>query len=185
MTPTARRRKEEAAQRTKKREERMKKHLEDMQRIYKQNENDHDKSMKDATESNQDKGQEMSEKMSSGRCQCGYSNINECLNCRIEQNVPSSVNKPIDTTHTTEPDEHVKAEAPVDDNAKNKPDMSTQKIEDLPDHTFDVRGQVVQVPHLTQVYFLEQGANYPPHLATYEVRGCMVGVLHGTSVRFL
>lgn len=185
MTPTALRRKNEAAQRTKERKESMQQHLDEIQRIYGDKEPEDDKK---AMESEQDA------QNASGRCPCGYPNINDCLNCRIKQNVPSFTEQSTDTadtTNTTEETENVKTEFFTDkaENANNTPDKSTQQEEnldfDLPDHIFEVRGQIVQVPHLTQVYFLEPKSNYPPHLTTYEVRGCIVGVLHGTSVRFL
>lgn len=191
MTPTAIRRKNEAAQRSKERKERMQQHIDNLDRIYQ--DKDANNSTK-PTESEQDAATNVS-----GVCPCGYQNINDCLNCRINKKVPSLKGQSTDTADTTDkPDmpnakanPEVKTENFTDnpENANNMPSNSTQQAENFefepPSHTFEVRGQIVEVPHSTPVYFLDPKSNYPPHLATYEVRGCIVGVLHGTPVRFL
>ena len=188
MTPTALRRKNEAAQRSKERKERMQQHIDEIERIYENKEIDDSTK---TTESEQDA------KDASSRCPCGYPNINDCLNCRINKKVPSSTGQSTNTADMTDtPDTKEKPEIVKTENFTDNPENATNIPRDLPQqaenfdfeppgHTFDVRGQIVEVPHSTPVYFLEPKSNYPPHLTTYEVRGCIVGVLHGTPVRFL
>lgn len=141
-----------------------------------------------------------------GRCACGEFKANECLKCRLNEKwtpILSSVLKKtdnanrVDTTseinqvtkrQKTANDETVVIEDNTDatdatDATKERKPVLDQTS--LPDFTFDVRGQAIQVPKYTRVFFLDPASTPDANLDVYDVRKCLFGVQQGTTVKFL